>query len=66
MRQTINFCFSAPQNYDAIIVRSDTKITSAVLASGAKGKLKVVGRAGVGIDNIDVEAATENNIVVLK
>jgi D-3-phosphoglycerate dehydrogenase / 2-oxoglutarate reductase len=37
-----------------------------VLESGAKGKLKVVGRAGVGIDNIDVDAATKNNIVVLK
>lgn len=54
------------QNYDAIIVRSDTKITSDVLASGASGKLKVVGRAGVGVDNIDIEAATNNNVVVLK
>lgn len=54
------------QNYDAIIVRSDTKITGEVLASGAKGKLKVVGRAGVGVDNIDIDAATKNNVVVLK
>jgi len=54
------------QNYDAIIVRSDTKITADVLASGASGKLKVVGRAGVGVDNIDIEAATKNNVVVLK
>lgn len=54
------------QNYDAIIVRSDTKITAEVLIAGAAGKLKVVGRAGVGIDNIDVEAATKNNVVVLK
>jgi D-3-phosphoglycerate dehydrogenase / 2-oxoglutarate reductase len=54
------------QNYDAIIVRSDTKITSDVLASGASGKLKVVGRAGVGVDNIDIDAATNNNVVVLK
>lgn len=62
-------CFYFPsfsQNYDAIIVRSDTKITSDVLASGASGKLKVVGRAGVGIDNIDVEAASKHNVVVLK
>jgi phosphoglycerate dehydrogenase-like enzyme len=58
--------FLHSQNYDAIIVRSDTKITADVLASGASGKLKVVGRAGVGIDNIDVEAATKNNVVVLK
>ncbi|CAO1350099.1 unnamed protein product [Diamesa hyperborea] len=53
------------KNYDAIIVRSDTKITADVLTAGAAGKLKVVGRAGVGIDNIDVEAATKNNVVVL-
>jgi len=53
------------KNYDAIIVRSDTKITSDVLASGASGKLKVVGRAGVGVDNIDIEAATKNNVIVL-
>ncbi|CRL02694.1 CLUMA_CG015888, isoform B [Clunio marinus] len=52
-------------NYDAIIVRSDTKITADVLTSGASGKLKVIGRAGVGVDNIDIEAATKNNIVVL-
>lgn len=47
-------------------MRSDTKITADVLASGAKGNLKVVGRAGVGIDNIDLEAATKHQIVVLK
>lgn len=54
------------QNYDAIIVRSDTKITADVLASGATGRLKAVGRAGVGVDNIDIDAATKNNIIVLK
>ncbi|XP_070496821.1 D-3-phosphoglycerate dehydrogenase [Chironomus tepperi] len=53
------------KKYDAIIVRSDTKITSDVLSSGSQGRLKVVGRAGVGIDNIDVEAATNNDVVVL-
>lgn len=53
------------KNYDAIIVRSDTKITSDVLSSGSQGRLKVVGRAGVGIDNIDVEAASKNDVVVL-
>jgi D-3-phosphoglycerate dehydrogenase / 2-oxoglutarate reductase len=36
------------------------------LASGASGKLKILGRAGVGVDNIDIEAATKNNVVVLK
>lgn len=59
------FLFSL-KKYDAIIVRSDTKITSDVLSSGSQGRLKVVGRAGVGIDNIDVEAATNNDVVVLK
>jgi len=53
------------KKYDAIIVRSDTKITADVIASGASGKLKVIGRAGVGVDNIDIDAATNNNVVVL-
>ncbi|KAL7742007.1 hypothetical protein ACLKA6_018262 [Drosophila palustris] len=52
------------QNFDAAIVRSDTKITAEVLAAGA-GSLKVVGRAGAGVDNIDVAAATSHNVVVL-
>ena len=49
--------------YDALVVRSSTKVTRAVLEAGKK--LKVVGRAGVGIDNIDVEAATEQGIIVI-
>jgi D-3-phosphoglycerate dehydrogenase len=49
--------------YDALITRSETKVTAEVLARGAR--LKVVGRAGVGVDNIDVEAATERGIVVV-
>jgi D-3-phosphoglycerate dehydrogenase len=49
--------------YDALIVRSETKVTAAVLAAGSK--LRVVTRAGVGTDNIDVPAATERGIVVL-
>lgn len=56
---------SSIQNYDALIVRSDTKITADILESGAKN-LKAVGRAGVGVDNIDVDAATKHNIIVLK
>src|SRR5471030_2900997 len=48
----------------AIAVRSETKITAAVLA--AAPLLKVVGRAGVGVDNVDVEAATERGVVVMK
>src|SRR4030066_2086027 len=50
--------------FDALIVRSATKVTREVIKAGAKGKLKIVGRAGVGYDNIDVAAASENGIVV--
>ncbi len=50
--------------YDAIIVRSATKITPKILSAGVP-KLKVVGRAGVGYDNINVEAASENGVVVM-
>ncbi|GBP13135.1 D-3-phosphoglycerate dehydrogenase 2, chloroplastic, partial [Eumeta japonica] len=53
------------KNYDAAIVRSDTKITRQVLEAGA-GNLKVVGRAGAGVDNIDVPATTDNKVIVLK
>ncbi|MFX1285219.1 MAG: hydroxyacid dehydrogenase [Promethearchaeota archaeon] len=49
--------------YHAIIVRSATKIPREVIEKGTK--LKVIGRAGVGVDNIDVEAATENEIFVV-
>jgi D-3-phosphoglycerate dehydrogenase len=47
----------------AIAVRSETKITKQVLA--AAPLLKVVGRAGVGVDNVDVEAATERGVIVM-
>ncbi|HEV2125544.1 MAG TPA: phosphoglycerate dehydrogenase [Chloroflexota bacterium] len=49
--------------FDALVVRSATKVTSAVLDAGRK--LRVVGRAGVGVDNIDVEEATRRGIVVV-
>ena len=48
---------------DAIIVRSTTKITSKIL--DCADQLKVIGRAGIGVDNIDVVSATERGIVVL-
>jgi D-3-phosphoglycerate dehydrogenase / 2-oxoglutarate reductase len=48
--------------YDAIIVRSATKVTAELIARA--DNLKVIGRAGVGIDNVDVEAATRRGIVV--
>lgn len=50
--------------FDALIVRSGTKVTREVLKAGARGRLKIVGRAGVGFDNIDIDAASENGIVV--
>lgn len=49
--------------YQALIVRSRTKVTKEVLTRGTQ--LKVVARAGVGVDNIDVEAATARRIVVV-
>ncbi|MCC6233005.1 MAG: phosphoglycerate dehydrogenase, partial [Verrucomicrobiales bacterium] len=47
----------------ALVVRSETKITKAVME--AAPKLRVVGRAGVGVDNVDVEAATARGVVVM-
>ena len=49
--------------YDAIIVRSRTKVTPQVFE--AAGRLKVVGRAGVGVDNIDLEAAKSHGVMVI-
>ncbi|KAL2462517.1 D-3-phosphoglycerate dehydrogenase 2 [Forsythia ovata] len=49
---------------DALIVRSGTKVTRQVFEA-AKGRLKVVGRAGVGIDNVDLQAATEFGCLVV-
>jgi D-3-phosphoglycerate dehydrogenase / 2-oxoglutarate reductase len=48
--------------YDAIVVRSATKLTADVLSHAER--LKVIGRAGVGVDNVDVEEATRRGIVV--
>ena len=50
-------------NYDGLIVRSATKVTAPALQ--ATRRLKVVGRAGVGVDNVDVEAATARGILVM-
>ena len=49
-------------NYDAIVVRSATKLTADLISRA--DRLKVIGRAGVGVDNVDVEAATMRGIVV--
>jgi D-3-phosphoglycerate dehydrogenase len=50
-------------DYEGLIVRSATKVTRAAIA--AAGKLEVIGRAGAGVDTIDVEAATERGIIVM-
>jgi D-3-phosphoglycerate dehydrogenase len=49
--------------FHGLVVRSQTKVTPAVFA--AAKNLKVVGRAGVGIDNVDVEAATKHGVIVM-
>src|SRR5438270_6515187 len=49
--------------FSALVVRSQTKVTADVLKAG--GKLRVVGRAGVGVDNVDVEAATRRGVIVM-
>ncbi|WP_324715679.1 phosphoglycerate dehydrogenase [Carboxydochorda subterranea] len=49
--------------YDALVVRSETRVDAAVLEAGKR--LRVVGRAGTGVDNIDVEAATRRGVVVV-
>ncbi len=56
-------CGTASASYDGLAVRSATKVTAELLADA--GTLKVVGRAGIGVDNIDVPAATERGIVVM-
>jgi D-3-phosphoglycerate dehydrogenase len=54
---------AAVADYDALVVRSETKVTAAVIA--AAKDLQVIGRAGIGVDNIDVNAATERGVVVV-
>ena len=49
--------------YDALVVRSETKVTAPVVEAGTR--LRVIARAGVGVDNIDVEAASRHGIVVV-
>ncbi|OGP73179.1 MAG: phosphoglycerate dehydrogenase [Deltaproteobacteria bacterium RBG_16_49_23] len=49
--------------YDAIIIRSETKLKADIIEAG--NRLKVIGRAGIGLDNIDLPAATKKGIVVM-
>jgi len=50
-------------DYDALLIRSDTKVTKRVLQAATN--LKVVGRAGIGVDNVDIPAATEQGVIVM-
>jgi len=50
-------------NYDGVVVRSSTKITKKIIEKSKR--LKVIARAGVGVDNVDVKSATNNGIVVM-
>ena len=50
-------------NYDALMVRSQTKVTAKIIEAGKN--LKIIGRAGVGVDNIDLDAATQNGVIVV-
>ena len=49
-------------DYDGLIIRSATQVTADVIERA--GKLKAIGRAGIGVDNIDIEAATKHGIIV--
>jgi len=51
------------KDYDALLVRSATKVTKEIIE--AADKLKIIGRAGVGLDNVDVEAASKKGIIVV-
>ena len=49
--------------YDGLIIRSGTKVTADVIQAGVK--LRVIGRAGIGVDNVDIPAATAHGIIVM-
>jgi len=54
---------TAIKDYDGLIVRSETKVTAEVLEAGTK--LRIVGRAGVGVDNVDIPTATQRGVLVM-
>jgi D-3-phosphoglycerate dehydrogenase len=51
-------------DYDGLAIRSATKVTPKVIAA-ANGRLRVIGRAGIGVDNVDIPAATAHGVVVM-
>ena len=61
---TVDLLAGELSNFDAIIVRSATKLPAEVI-SATSNRLKVIGRAGVGVDNIDIKAAAEAGIPVV-
>lgn len=61
--QTADALVATIANYDALVVRSETKVTRAIIEAGTR--LQVIGRAGVGVDNIDLVAATERGVIVV-
>ena len=62
-RMALDELLDAVADADALVVRSETQVTAAVIEAGAR--LQVVGRAGVGVDNIDVDAATRRGVAVV-
>ncbi len=52
-------------NFDGVMIRSRTKLTKEIIEAAAKGKLKVIGRAGIGVDNIDIKTAAAQGIKVV-
>jgi D-3-phosphoglycerate dehydrogenase len=54
---------NAISDAEALIIRSGTKVTSELIA--AAGRLRVIGRAGIGLDNVDIPAASKRGIVVM-
>ena len=51
------------KDYDALMIRSGTQVTGEIINSSQK--LKIIGRAGVGVDNVDVKAATQKGVLVV-
>lgn len=52
-------------HYDGLMVRSRTKVTADVINAGVTGNLKVIGRAGIGVDNIDLPTASKHKVKVV-
>jgi len=54
---------SCIKDYDALLIRSETRVTKEILENATN--LKIIGRAGVGVDNIDIPSATEKGVIVV-